>query len=310
MTKNSLTDTRPCAHQTNRLEYDLDRMQKVRILARIYLNGISSLRSLLLALLIFYLPIASSQPRQSLVPGGIAIIKLNAEDVNGYQFGNKPVLVTSIDGQPVALVGLPLSLSAGEHFIEKRNAAQLDRKTFQVSPKQYSTQHIEIKDKRKVNPYESDMERILAEKKRKQKARTHYSAGMVNVDFLLPVKGIQTGSYGRRRVFNGQPRSPHSGMDIAADTGTPILSPSAGTVIELGDFFFSGNLVYVDHGQGLISLFAHLSEIDVTLGERISKGQIVGKVGATGRVTGPHLHWSLGLNGNWIDPALFLEEQN
>jgi murein DD-endopeptidase MepM/ murein hydrolase activator NlpD len=85
------------------------------------------------------------------------------------------------------------------------------------------------------------------------------------------------------------------------------VSPSAGKVIELGDFFFSGNLVYIDHGQGLISMFAHLSEIDVKLGERVAKGQVVGKVGATGRVTGPHLHWSLGLNGTWIDPALFIE---
>ena len=96
-------------------------------------------------------------------------------------------------------------------------------------------------------------------------------------------------------------------MDIAAANGTPIVSPSAGKVIELGDFFFSGNLVYIDHGQGLISMFAHLSEIDVKLGERVAKGQVVGKVGATGRVTGPHLHWSLGLNGTWIDPALFIE---
>ena len=88
----------------------------------------------------------------------------------------------------------------------------------------------------------------------------------------------------------------------------PRISPSAGKVIELGDFFFSGNLVYIDHGQGLISMFAHLSDIDVGLGERVKKGQVVGKVGATGRVTGPHLHWSLGLNGAWIDPALFLQE--
>ena len=153
------------------------------------------------------------------------------------------------------------------------------------------------------------MPRILAEKKRKQAARNIYTAGEVDIDLLLPVEGIQTGSFGRRRVFNGQWRQPHSGMDIAAETGTPVRAPSAGRVIELGDFFFSGNLVYIDHGQGMISLFAHLSEIDVALGDQVEKGQIIGKVGATGRVTGPHLHWSLGLNGAWIDPALFVEDQ-
>jgi murein DD-endopeptidase MepM/ murein hydrolase activator NlpD len=285
-------------------------MQKVRILARVHLIWNSGLRLLLLTLLIIYLPVANSQPRQSLVPGGVAIIELEADDASGYQFRSKPVLVAKIDGKPNALVGLPLSLAAGEHFVEKRDESQVRRKYFQVSAKQYSTQHIEIKDKRKVNPYASDMDRILKEKKRKQKARNHYTDGVVDVDFLLPVTGIQTGSFGRRRVFNGQARNPHSGMDIAADNGTPVLAPSAGRVIELGDFFFSGNLIYIDHGQGLISLFAHLSEIDVELGERVSKGQVIGKVGATGRVTGPHLHWSLGLNGNWIDPALFFAAQN
>lgn len=268
------------------------------------------MRFLFLLLLISYLPAAYSLPIQSLVPGGVAVIQLDPGDENGYQFRDKPVLVTQIDGKLVALVGLSLSLKAGEHFIEKRDAGQMRRKFFEVAHKEYSTQHIEIKDKRKVNPYASDMDRILAEKKRKQKARVHYSKTAVDVDFLLPLEGIRTGSFGRRRVFNGQARNPHSGMDIAAATGVPVLAPSAGKVIELGDFFFSGNLVYLDHGQGLISLFAHLSEIDVELGQQVSKGQVVGKVGATGRVTGPHLHWSLGLNGAWIDPALFIGADN
>lgn len=250
---------------------------------------------------------AAAQPRQSLVPGGLAIIVLAAEDPRDFRFRGKPVLITEIDGKPSALVGLPLGLKPGEHFIEARGDGQVRKKFFRVTDKKYTTQHITIADKRKVNPYAEDMERILKEKARKQKARNHYSRGEVDVALLLPVEGVNTGSFGRRRVFNGQPRSPHSGMDLAAASGTPVLAPSAGTVIELGDFFFSGKLVYIDHGQGMISMFAHLSEIDVALGERVAKGQVVGKVGATGRVTGPHLHWSLGLNGTWVDPALFLD---
>lgn len=287
----------------------LTRMKKFAYLLA-YLPRFTTLRTILPFLLFFYLPLASALPNQSLVPGGIAIIELDPDDEAGYRFRDRPVLITRIDGKPRAVVGLPLNVGVGEQFIEKKTSAKVSRKYFTIVDKQYSTQHIEIKDKRKVNPYASDMERILAEKKRKQKARDHYTRGDVDVDFLVPVAGVRTGSYGRRRVFNGQPRRPHSGMDIAADTGTPILSPSAGTVIELGDFFFSGNLVYIDHGQGLISLFAHLSEIDVKLGERVAKGQVIGKVGATGRVTGPHLHWSLGLNGTWIDPALFIDAAN
>lgn len=263
--------------------------------------------TLLILLLACLLP-AAAEPRQSLVPGGLAVIRLSQDDPRDFNFRGKPVLITEVDGAPSALVGLPLSLKPGEHFIEARNGGQVYKKFFRIADKQYTTQHITIANDRMVNPYASDMERILAEKARKQKARNHYSKAAVDIDFLTPVEGARSGSFGRRRVFNGQPRRPHSGMDIAAASGTPIRSPSAGKVIELGDFFFSGNLVYIEHGQGLISMFAHLSEIDVSLGEQIEKGQIVGKVGATGRVTGPHLHWSLGLNGTWIDPALFLDE--
>jgi murein DD-endopeptidase MepM/ murein hydrolase activator NlpD len=264
------------------------------------------LRILLLILSLSCFFSVQAQPRQSLVPGGIAIIKLEPGNDAGYRFQGKPVLVTAIDGKPGALVGLPLSLEPGEYFIERRSANQVFKKFFKVKQKQYSTQHITITDDRKVNPYASDMERILAEKKRQQKAANHYSLVDVDVNLLVPVEGIRSGSFGKRRIFNGQKRRPHSGMDIAADQGTPVRAPSAGRVIELGDFFFSGKLIYIEHGQGMVSLFAHLSEINVSLGDQVAKGQIIGRVGATGRVTGPHLHWSLGLNGNWIDPALFL----
>ena len=248
-------------------------------------------------------------PRASLVPGGVAIIELGTSDKTPqFKFRDKPVLVTRLSNSYLAIVGLPLNLKPGEYFISGHwgDEIALQKKFFTVVKKEYSTQRINIEDKRKVNPYASDMDRIWAEQKRQKKAKQHYSSSLVDVELLQPTEGIMTGSFGRRRIFNGEARRPHSGMDIAADEGIAVIAPTNGKVIDLGDFFFSGNLVYVDHGQGMISLFAHLSEINVTLGQQIKKGDIIGRVGATGRVTGPHLHWSLGLNGTWVNPALFL----
>jgi murein DD-endopeptidase MepM/ murein hydrolase activator NlpD len=275
------------------------------------ITPVRMLKILISLLILISLPTGQllAAPHQSLVPGGVAIIELGKSDKTPhFKFRNSPVLVTSLDDNLVAIVGIPLSLKPGDYYISGHwdDESALQKKFFTVIDKKYSTQHITIKDDRKVNPYASDMDRILAEQKRKKKAKNHYAATMVEVDFLQPVDGVMTGSFGRRRVFNGQPKRPHSGMDIAANEGVPVQAPAKGTVIELGDFFFSGNLVYIDHGQGMISMFAHLSEIDVEMGQQIEKGQVIGKVGATGRVTGPHLHWSLGLNGTWIDPSLFL----
>ena len=264
------------------------------------------MRTLLLVLLVFYLSSAQSQPRQLLVPGGIAIIDLKPGDNSAYLFRGKPVLVTQIDGKPSALVGLPLNLQPGEHFIENRSTSQVYKKFFKVESKEYSTQHITITDKRKVNPYESDMERILAEKKRKQKARDHYSKVDVDVDFLTPVSGIPTGSFGRRRVFNGQNRRPHSGMDIAANLGTTIVAPLAGTVVATGNYYFNGNTVLLDHGQGFVTMYCHLDRIDVDESDLVTAGTPLGIVGATGRVTGPHLHFGTYLAGASVDPSLLL----
>jgi murein DD-endopeptidase MepM/ murein hydrolase activator NlpD len=121
-----------------------------------------------------------------------------------------------------------------------------------------------------------------------------------------PLDGPRSGSFGLRRVFNGQARNPHSGMDIAAPVGTPIACPAPGRVIDTGDYFFNGRTVWIDHGAGWLSMMCHLSRIDVKVGQFLPTGAKLAEVGATGRVTGPHLHWSVALNRVLVDPALFL----
>ncbi|HEX5673933.1 MAG TPA: M23 family metallopeptidase, partial [Azonexus sp.] len=129
---------------------------------------------------------------------------------------------------------------------------------------------------------------------------------MPQTDFALPASGPLSSRFGLRRIFNGQPRNPHAGLDVAVGAGAPVRAPAAGVVANAGDYFFNGNTVFIDHGQGLITAYMHLSRIDVRAGQPVKKGESLGAVGATGRVTGPHLHWAVILNNTPVDPELFL----
>lgn len=244
-------------------------------------------------------------PRASSTPGGVAVIPLdipaNASRPVVRYLGRPAFSFAHADGW-YAYIGIPLDAPIGSHQLQSNG----ETIHFSVADKTYRTQRLTIKNKRKVNPNAADMQRISREAPRKQAAKRHFSEALLGADFIEPLSGPRSSSFGLRRIFNGETRNPHSGMDIAAPTGQAIVAPADGVVIEAGDFFFSGKLVYLDHGQGLISLYAHLSEIQVEIGQSVSQGQNIGEVGATGRVTGPHLHWSVGLNGEWIDPALFL----
>jgi len=123
---------------------------------------------------------------------------------------------------------------------------------------------------------------------------------------LLPVDGRRSGSFGMRRIIIGMARSPHGGLDIVAPEGTPVAATATGRVLDTGEYLFLGRTIILDHGQGLLSLYAHLSSVDVAAGDTVALGTPIGKVGTTGRVTGPHLHFSVYLNAASVDPAIFL----
>jgi len=245
------------------------------------------------------------------VPGGIAVIALPADaDPATARFGDHRVLTTRSNGGYSAVVGLPLSTKPGRHYLKVTNRQGATQNLgFTVAEKAYEEQHITITDKRKVNPEKQDMERITRESQQIKAALRHWSAREdVVVTFQKPVEGPTSSPFGLRRFFNEQARNPHSGLDIAAAEGTPIRAPAPGIVLDTGEFFFNGNTVLLDHGQGLVTMYCHMSRIDVTPGQEVASGETLGAVGMTGRVTGPHLHWGVSLNDARVDPLLLLPE--
>jgi len=190
----------------------------------------------------------------------------------------------------------------------ERDTQGLRELAFTVGDKQYASQSLKVAPKQ-VNLSKADLARAAREHARIDLAVGLYSEPPPeSLRFSQPVPGPRSSSFGMRRIFNGESRNPHSGMDIAAPTGTPVMLPIAGTVVDTGDYFFTGNTVFVDHGRGLISMYCHLSAIDVKAGQRLAAGTRLGAVGMTGRATGPHLHWALSLNRTWVDPELFLKK--
>lgn len=250
-------------------------------------------------------------PQQSLVPGGVALVPVGpvGQPAPRVTFGDVPVMVLRDGDRWLAVVGIPLSTKPGKVkvAVERTGAAPASTIDLTVKPKQYVEQKLRVAPGM-VDLAPADLERVNRERPELQAALATFSAAAPSVLRLQqPVPGPRSSSYGLRRVFNGQPRAPHTGMDIAAPTGTTIVAPAAGTVVATGDYFFNGGTVILDHGQGLVTMYCHLSAIDVKAGDALAAGAPLGKVGATGRVTGPHLHFGVTLNRTMVDPALFLE---
>lgn len=259
-----------------------------------------------LALFLYSLA-ANALPLHVPVPGGIAVLRLTETGATppSVRLGERRIAVLRAADAWYALIGIPLDTPPGplEALVEGSTTQTL---RFDVLPKTYPTQRLHIRDTGKVTPSAEDEVRIEREKAITEAIKNQFRAVEPDTDFTLPAHGRLASRFGLRRIFNGQPRAPHAGLDISAGLGTPIRAPAGGVVSHTGAYFFNGNTVFLDHGSGLITAYMHLSRLDVREGQRVERGDILGAVGATGRVTGPHLHWAVILNGTPVDPALFL----
>ena len=246
-------------------------------------------------------------PHESAVPGGVKLLHLpdGAAMPEVDTDDTRALVVRDGDGW-VAVIGIPLAAPLGARHVIVHALAGRQDAAFEVGDKRYASQSLKVPP-RQVNPSATDLARIARERVRIDAVLARYSEPPpASLRFPQPVPGRRSSSFGMRRIFNGEARNPHSGMDIAAPTGTPVLAPLAGVVVDTGDYFFNGNTVLIDHGRGLISMYCHLSRIDVQPGQAIAAGSRLGAVGMTGRVTGPHLHWGLALNRAWVDPEPFV----
>ncbi|HLP96877.1 MAG TPA: peptidoglycan DD-metalloendopeptidase family protein [Sideroxyarcus sp.] len=289
-------------------------MHKSASTAELNAYGSAMLRLCLkLALLVLPLMAQASLPQALSVPGGIAVIPLGsvASSAAAPQawLGEQPVLVTADKDEWYAVVGLSLNTPPGSHALQIKIAGESKTYLFEVNPKSYPEQRITIKDKGKVQLSPADAARAKREIAAIMELKRHWrSAQDTDPALLLPAEGRLGGRFGSRRFFNGEPRAPHAGLDVAVPSGTPVRASSHGVVLAVDDYFFNGKTVFLDHGNGLITMYCHLERVDVKAGDKVGKGQPLGLSGRTGRATGPHLHWSVVLNGEMIDPELLIAE--
>jgi len=252
---------------------------------------------------------ADGLPRPASVPGGVAVVNLGPQPSPPLaRFNGERVLVAGDASGWFAVVGIPLDAKVGAALPLTVERAEREPETiaFAIGRKRYATQQLSVKPEQ-VELSPADLARHEQERAHLRGVlRTFSESAPDSLLLLQPCEGPRSDSFGKRRFFNRQPRSPHNGLDIAAPDGTPVVAAGTGNVLDVGDYFFSGRTLILDHGRGFLTLYAHLSAIDANTGDRVPAGKRIGSVGATGRVTGSHLHFSVYLNAAAVDPELFI----
>lgn len=256
---------------------------------------------LILSLLPAY--IYAELPQDSRRAGGIALLEVTP-DTTSASFGERPVALVTEGNKKYAIVGLPVTIRTGVHLLDT-NLSHFD---FTVADYTYPEQRLTITDQSKVSPDPEQLARYQREAIEQATVYKKFSPVQVThfPKFIWPARGIISSPFGFKRFFNDEPRAPHAGLDIAAGFGTAVHAAANGVVVQTGDYFFNGQTVMIDHGQGIVTMMCHLSRIDVGIGQSVTQGDVIGLVGKTGRATGPHLHFGVSLNNARIDPLLVL----
>ena len=274
-------------------------MRLIRFFTLIFIIGYSHTSSLY-----------ASSDFSNVHPGGIYITEISKTEYNqDLLIDGQKILKWNKDNKFYVLYGLSYHLKTEQHNFEIKNkdGAVLREIGINIVQKNFRTQKIKV-NKKYTKPTDEILEKIKKDRIKLVKARKIWFENNPDMEFILPVKGITTGIFGTKRFYNGIEGNYHNGFDIAADTGTPIVAPSSGKITLTGDFFYNGKSIILDHGRGLKSIMIHLDEILVEENQYVEKGQIIGKVGTTGKSTGAHLHWSVLVNNTYIDPELLIDK--
>jgi len=223
-----------------------------------------------------------------------------------------PMIKTGALQKFIAFVGLDLALKPGNYYLyvtllNVNGQQQSKKEQIIVLPKEFPVKKLWV-DEKFVTPPKDSLERIARESELLSAIYGMYTPMWLGEgEFIIPSEGEISPNFGERRIFNNQPRSPHSGTDISSPFGAEVKTSNSGSVVVANDLYYSGKTVVIDHGLGVFSLYCHFSKFKVRIGDQVSKGDVIGEIGATGRVTGPHLHWAFKISGSRVNPLSLLQ---